>query len=136
MNPNPEFPTAVSTRNAEAINRFEELDREFLELARTHNARELQFPTLISKALLERAEYQAIEQAHLPLGEGDYGFSDLLAVRRRNPLGPAIFAEVITITGIISTVRSEDVGPPKLNQPGVIFKMCHSCLDGEETRGR
>jgi hypothetical protein len=57
MNPNPEFPTAVSTRNAEAINRFEELDREFLELARTHNARELQFPTLISKALLERAEY-------------------------------------------------------------------------------
>ena len=57
MNPNLEFPTAVSTRDAEAINRFEEIDREFLQLARRHDARELQFPTLISKALLERAEY-------------------------------------------------------------------------------
>jgi hypothetical protein len=57
MNPNPDFLTAVSTRDAEAINRFEEIDREFLQLARGHHARELQFPTLISKTLLERAEY-------------------------------------------------------------------------------
>lgn len=54
---NPEFPTAISTRDAEAINRFEEIDSEFLQLARGHGARELQFPTLISKTLLERAEY-------------------------------------------------------------------------------
>jgi seryl-tRNA synthetase len=57
MNPNLEFPTAVSTRDAEAINGFEEIDSEFLQLARRHDARELQFPTLINKALLERAEY-------------------------------------------------------------------------------
>jgi hypothetical protein len=56
MNPNPEFPTAVSTRDADAINGFEEIDSEFLQLARRHDARELKFPTLISKALLERAE--------------------------------------------------------------------------------
>ena len=57
MNPNSDFPTAASTRDAEAINRFEEIDREFLELARSHDARELQFPTLISKTVLEQAEY-------------------------------------------------------------------------------
>ena len=57
MNAIPEFPTAVSTRDAAAISRFEETDCEFLQLARHHDARELQFPTLISKALLERAEY-------------------------------------------------------------------------------
>jgi hypothetical protein len=57
MNPNSDFLTAASTRDAEAINRFEEIDREFLQLARSHDARELQFPTLISKSLLERAEY-------------------------------------------------------------------------------
>ena len=57
MNAIPEFPTAVSTRDAAAISRFEETDREFLQLARHHDARELQFPTLISKTLLERAEY-------------------------------------------------------------------------------
>jgi hypothetical protein len=57
MNPNPDFQTAVSTRDAGAINCFEEIDREFLQLARGHHARELQFPTLISKTLLERAEY-------------------------------------------------------------------------------
>ena len=53
MNPSPEFPTAVSTRDAAAISRFEETDRDFLQLARRHDARELQFPTLISKILLE-----------------------------------------------------------------------------------
>ena len=57
MNPNPEFPTAALLRDAAAISRFEEIDREFLQLARRHHARELQFPTLISKTLLERAEY-------------------------------------------------------------------------------
>jgi seryl-tRNA synthetase len=57
MSTSPEFPTAVPTRNAAAINRFEETDREFLQLARCHDARELQFPTLISKILLEQAEY-------------------------------------------------------------------------------
>ena len=57
MNATSEFPTAVLTRDAATIGRFEETDREFLQLARHHDARELQFPTLISKALLERAEY-------------------------------------------------------------------------------
>jgi hypothetical protein len=57
MNPNLEFPTAGKTRDAKAINGFEEIDSEFLQLARRHDARELQFPTLINKALLERAEY-------------------------------------------------------------------------------
>jgi hypothetical protein len=57
MNPNSDFLTAASTRDAEAINRFEEIDHEFLQLARNHDAHELQFPTLISKALLERSEY-------------------------------------------------------------------------------
>ena len=46
----PEFPTAVPPRDGEAISGFEEADCEFLELARRHGARELQFPTLISKA--------------------------------------------------------------------------------------
>jgi seryl-tRNA synthetase len=57
MNPSPEFPTAVSTRDAAAISRFEETDLQFLQLAQHHDARELQFPTLMSKTLLERAEY-------------------------------------------------------------------------------
>jgi hypothetical protein len=52
-----EFPSAVPPRNVEAISHFEETDREFVELARRHGAHELQFSTLISKALLERAEY-------------------------------------------------------------------------------
>jgi hypothetical protein len=57
MSPNPKFPTAAPLRDSAAISRFEQIDREFLQLARGHDARELQFPTLISKTLLERAEY-------------------------------------------------------------------------------
>ena len=49
--------------------------------------------------------------SHLFLGKGDYGFSDFLTVLRFDLVGPAISAGVITVTGIISVVRSEDVGP-------------------------
>ena len=57
MNPNPEFPSAAPLRDAGAISRFEETDHAFIQLARRHGASELQFPTLINKTLLERAEY-------------------------------------------------------------------------------
>ena len=57
MNPILEFPTAAPLRDGAAISRFEEVDREFLQIGQRHDARELQFPTLIGKALLERAEY-------------------------------------------------------------------------------
>lgn len=57
MNPIPEFPTAAPLRDGAAISCFEEADREFLQIGQRHGARELQFPTLISKSLLERAEY-------------------------------------------------------------------------------
>ena len=49
--------------------------------------------------------------SHLSPREGDHGFFDFLAVRRFNLIGPAIFAEVITVTGVIAVVRSEDVCP-------------------------
>jgi hypothetical protein len=57
MNPIPEFPTAAPLRDGAAISRFEEVDREFLQIGQRQGARELQFPTLISKSLLERAEF-------------------------------------------------------------------------------
>jgi hypothetical protein len=87
----------------------------------------------------------AAGSSHLSLGEGDYGFSDFLAVLRFDLVGPAIFADVITVTVVSTVVRSEDVcpwfcgeemrtndvWPPKLNHPGLIFKTSHSCLGGD-----
>ena len=49
--------------------------------------------------------------SHLSLGEGDYGLSDLLAVRRFDLIGPAIFGEVITVTVVSTIIRRKDICP-------------------------
>jgi seryl-tRNA synthetase len=64
---NTQIPNAAPVRTNGAILHFEKMDRYFLELARRLGAEEFQFPALVSKALLERAEYpQAFP--HLLLG--------------------------------------------------------------------
>lgn len=57
MESNLSFSTAAPVRDEKAIARFEEIDGEFLTLARCHRAQERQFPTLVHKRLLDKAEY-------------------------------------------------------------------------------
>lgn len=54
MNP---APTAAPIRTGPRLARFEALDRQFVEWARAWGASEAQFSALISRALLEQAEY-------------------------------------------------------------------------------
>jgi hypothetical protein len=50
-------PTAAPVRSDAELARFEAIDRQFLEWAREWAAEEVQFPALIDRATLERAEY-------------------------------------------------------------------------------
>lgn len=50
-------PTAAPVRSDAELARFEMIDRHFLEWARAWSAEEIQFPALIDRPTLERAEY-------------------------------------------------------------------------------
>lgn len=56
---NPPRPTAAPVRSDGTLARFEAVDRQFLDWAREWAAEEIQFPALIDRATLERAEYPA-----------------------------------------------------------------------------
>lgn len=52
-------PPAAPIRSDGELARFETIDRRFLEWAREWGAEEVQFPVLIARTILERAEYPA-----------------------------------------------------------------------------
>jgi len=51
------YPTAAPVRGAADLARLEQIDRALLDLARALGAEPVQFPALIARAALERAEY-------------------------------------------------------------------------------